>query len=74
MFSVLWLANDIPSALSALKGIILNNVCLVFLYFRETGALNATGKYSFFPSSIGVRLCQSFYTNIPAVKEKIIIN
>lgn len=69
-FSVLWLENDIHSALSALKEIILNNVCLVFRYFRETRALNAAGEYSFFPSSICVRLCLSFYTNIPGVKEK----
>lgn len=73
-FSVLWLENDIPSALSALKEIILNNVCLVFLYLRETRALNAAGKYSFFPSSICVRLCQSFYTNIPVGKEKKLVN
>lgn len=42
--SVLKVKNDVPSALSNLKEMILNKVFLVFLYFRGTRALNAMGK------------------------------
>ena len=66
--------NDIPLALSDLKEIIPNNVFLVFLSFRETRALNAVGKYSFFSVSIYVRICQSFSENIPGIKEQKLVN
>lgn len=64
-FSVLKLKNYILLALSDFKEIILSYVFLVFLYFRETQALNAIGVYSFFSLRTYVRICRNFYANIP---------
>lgn len=63
--SILKLKSHILLALSDFKHIFLTNVFLIFLRFRETQALHALGKDSFFSFSISVRICQSFCANIP---------
>ena len=63
--SVLKLKSHILLALSDFKDIFLTNVFLIFLHFRETQALHALGKDSFFSFSISVRICQSFCANTP---------